>query len=464
LGNLLTNYSQNLFGAIAGYQNGVRANTPHDFIPANGEGKIIPLTGKDATWLGLRSAQMQYWAYIYCAPLASVIDRLAESDVTGKLRIIKDDETDMDSQSPSSKRILKLLNKPNPMQTWRQFRAQQVVYKKIFGWCPVFPVSPIPSDPTFATSIWNLPPWLCSMTPGDGIFYKTGVEQIIKELRVTVLGQTITLKGDQFFTIDDGMIPDEWNGFLTPLSKVAGLDWAISNILASMEADNVLLRKKGPIGVWTHKPTSDNVAGYMPMTEDMKQELQNSLQSYGLGFNQFQHLISRNTIAYESAGYNVKDLMTKETVKQSIEAICDRFGYDIQLLSNEKGTTFENKNAVEKGLYQNNIIPNNIGDMEEYNRFFGTAGMDTATCITVDYSELPVMQEDEVRAGNALQGKTTALDLQYKSDVITLNQYRIALGNDATDGGDVYYSQSTAKKLQDEQARQAAAGAGTAGK
>ncbi len=446
----MANFLTNLFGSIAGYSGtGVRGG-PYDFIPRNAEGGIINLTGKDATWLGLRSRQMQYWAYIYCAPLASVIDRLSECDVTGTLEIVKNDDTENESNSPASKRIMKLLNKPNPMQTWRQFRAQQVVYKKIFGWCPVFPVNPLPSDPTFATSIWNLPPWLCQITPGDGMIYKTSYQDIVKELRVTILGQTITLKGNEFFTVDDGMLPDEWNGYLMPLSKVSGLDWAISNILAAMEADNVLLRKRGPIGAWVYNPKSDPIAGNIPMTPEQKEEIQNALEvRYGLSMNQFVSVVSRQPLRYESAGYNIKDLMTKETVKAGIEAICDRFGYDIQLLSNEKGTTFSNKSAVEKGLYQNNIIPNNVGDMEEYNRFFGTADMDTPTIIRVNYDDLAVLQEDSEKEGQALQSKTTALNQQYMDDVITLNQYRIGLGYDGVNGGDVYYSQSAAKQQAD---------------
>lgn len=442
----MSNPFSNFFGSIAGgFGKPIRGGAK-DFIPLNGNDAILTLTGKGATWLGLRSPQMQYWAYIYCAPLASVIDRLGEADSNGKLSIVKDDKFNQVSQSAYAKRMMKLLSRPNPMQTWKQFRAQQVVYKKINGWCPVWVMMPsgmsAKDDPSFAQSVWNLPPWLCTIQKGPKVIGGTSVIDMWQTLHINIFGQDITLTPDNFFTVDDGMVADEWNNYLTPISKIAGLDWAVSNVMAAMEADNVLLRKKGPLGFISHDAaaTKDSVAGYIPMGTKEKQEIQENLNNYGMSWDQFQYVISRTAVKWNPISFSLKDLMTKETVKQGIETICDRFNYPFPLLANEKGTTFSNQSGAERGLYQNNVILNNDGDMEEYNFFFKMR--ENGILFQTDFNHLPIMQEDANREGLALQGKTDAYITQYQNDVLTLNQLRMALGQEEMPDGNIYYSQT----------------------
>jgi hypothetical protein len=55
-----------------------------------------------------------------------------------------------------------------------------------------------------------------------------------------------------------------------------------------MEADNVLIKKKGPLGFISHDPKPDTVAGYSPMSPKEKEEIQTELQKYGLSWNQWQ--------------------------------------------------------------------------------------------------------------------------------------------------------------------------------
>jgi hypothetical protein len=436
-------FTNNLFGAIAGVQGNLVRPAP-DFIPIDGNGGTLKLTNTTASWLGLRSKNMQYWAYIYCAPLGSVVDRLAECDINGVLEAIKDDGTEDYSQSITVKRLMKQLSQPNVMQTWEQFRGQQIIYKKLFGYCPVFPIVPTGfSDPTYATSIWNIPPWLATpqINTGFNLFSTTGTT--ISSYSLSIFNDSVEIPGDKLMTLYDGFVQDTSTVGMMPLSKLAGLDYAISNICYAMEADNVLLRKKGPLGVWTHAPTSDNVAGYLPMTPDMKKELQNDLQGYGLSFDQFQYLVSRNSVRYEKAGFNVAELMTKETVKQGIEAICDKFGVPAEVMS-FKDVTYENRAAAEKFMYQNNVIPNSVRDMRVYTNFFGLDKLGVKLCC--DFDELPILAEDAAKVGSAMKSKTEAYQLQYYDDLITKNQYRQLIGQDSIQGDDIYYSQTAEYK------------------
>src|SRR5688500_4930128 len=112
---------------------------------------------------------MQYWAYNYCSPLAAVIDRLAEADTNGELQIVNADYTVRENyrKDPKVNRVMNLLSRPNPIQTWEEFNSEQVVICKIYGYCPVFAVIPAGMDRSHAVSLWNLNPYYARPTFND---------------------------------------------------------------------------------------------------------------------------------------------------------------------------------------------------------------------------------------------------------------------------------------------------------
>ena len=220
-----------------------------------------------------------------------------------------------------------------------------------------------------------------------------------------------------------------------PISKVAGLDYSVSNICAAMEADNVLLKKKGPLGVFSYDPKPD-MAGTIPLNPDDKQELQDELARYGLTAGQLQYIISKKPLKWNAMSFNLRDLMTKETVRQGIDSICDRFGYPAELMSG-KNATYENRNSAEKYLYQNNIIPFSIRRMSRYNTFFNLD--EVGASLSLDYNHLPVLQEDIMKAGQARKAMSESLVLDWESGLITFNEYRKLSNLDEVAGMDIYY-------------------------
>jgi hypothetical protein len=436
-------FLQNLFGTISGTSVYSRVNTGIGFIPKDGNGGTIEIKGQNVQWLGLRSREMQKWAYDYCFPLASVVDRLAEADLTGELEILRKGGKGKDdyATSPYAQRLKKLFANPNPLQSYEQFRGQQIVYKKIFGFCPVLPVMPAGMesfyDKSFAVALINLPPWLFDVSGTKAMIGQSTIEGLVKEYKVTILNKEIKFRPDQLFILDDGFMQDENCDFLLPKSKLIGLDFAISNICAAMEADNVLLKKRGPLGFISHDAgaVKDSVAGYLPMTQKEKDEVQLALTQYGLTWSQYQYAISRTAVKWNPMSYDVNQLGTKDTVIAGEKAICHRYGYSY-ILYEDSGATFSNQNGAHKALYQNNVIPNSKRDMNTYNQFFQTS--DNNVVITLDYSDLPILQENEKEKADAIMALNNALKLEYENNLITRNQWLTSRGYDTIEGGDVY--------------------------
>lgn len=450
------NFFSNLFGTIAGGAAISRAPGGISFIPNNDigsidQGKTIRIKGDQAIWLGLKNRLMQKYAYDYCYPVSSVVNKLAEFDITGIIQINRSTGKGKDNEatSPWAVKMRKLLQQPNPMQTWEQFRGQQVAYKKIFGFCPVLPFIPAGFFPEDCTTMINLPPWLFSATSTRKLIYESKIEDIVKEYQVSILGSSTTFNPKDIFILEDSFFHDESTDFIFPQSRLVGLDMAVSNICAAMEADNVLLRKKGPLGYISHDAAAvkDSVAGYLPMTKTEKDELQNSLQEYGLSFSQFQYIISRTATKWNPMSYNVKELGTKETVVAGEKAICHCFGLPY-VLYEEIDATYANGANAKKGVYEDNTIPNNKKDLQKYNKFFKA---EENNCkIEADFTQVAAFQEDEKFKGQAAQFMNTALQVQWLNNVITLNQWRKQQGWDTTPDGEIYY-----KDVQAEQAQQA---------
>jgi len=430
------------FGTIAGANGqgwGGLSDGNINFLPTDARGGTIDIRGPEAQWWGMKSKDMQKKAYDFCYPVAAIADALADYDITGEIEILRSEGKGKEDYATNewANRMNKLLAQPNPMQSWEQFRGQQVVYKKVFGYCPVLPIVPFGFTPDNATSIINLPPW-CLVPRGTGNYLNVSkIEGFIEGYTFSILGKQFNIKPSDLIILEDSFMQDVENGYLLPQSKLVGLDMAISNICAAMEADNVLLKKKGPLGFISPEAQKD-AAGYVPYDEEDKKELQKQLSRYGLTLTQYQYVISNSPTKWNAMSFNPKELTTKETVIAGEKAICHRFRYPYTLYE-QQDATYANGQHAEKSLYESNIIPNNRKDLNEYNKFFKAA--ENKCKITACFDDVASLQEDVLNSGKAADALDTALQKEFDSEIITVNEWRQARGYDKLPDGDVYKSE-----------------------
>ena len=433
--------ANSIFGTIG--SNKLAAMAGQGFFPIDGSGRTMSVGdggNVQPTWIGLQSKTMQFWAYNYCSPLATVIDRLAEADTNGRIEFVNEklETVDTVNKSPKAYRIKSLFNNPNPLQTYEELNSQQLVYCKMFGYCPVLCIAPAGFDKSYTKWMFNINPLFADpvVNYDYDIFATSGPNMNpIKEWRVRVQNRYFTIPAEDILLIKDGYIDAQSDIPGIPLSKIAGLDFFVSNICAALEADNVLLKKKGPLGVFSFDPKPD-MAGWTPMKPEDKNDLQADLAKYGMTVGQLQYIISKVPIKWNSMSFNVQELMTKETVRQGIDGICDRFSYPAELMSG-KNATYENRSSAEKYLYQNNIIPFSLRRMARYNQFFG---LDTIQ-LYMDYDHIPVLQDDILKAGQSEKAKSEALTMDWQNGIITYNDYRKAKGYDTIPNMDLYYNE-----------------------
>ncbi len=439
--------SNNMFGSIAGNSLIDRFFSGMDFIPEGPTGKTISITGEGVDvspkWKGLQNKEMQFWAYNYCPPLSTVIDRTAEADTNGIPQFVDEDgqilKKEYIRKVPKLLRIKKLFNKPNPIQTREEFNSQQLFYCKTFGYFPVLCISPFGMDKSWTKYMFNINPVYANPVINENYDIYAEKDSVnsnpILEWTITIHGKKYTIPASDIILIKDGYM-EKVDGKGLPLSKVAGLDYSVSNICAAMEADNVLLKKKGPLGVFSHDSKPD-LAGMVPMTTQGQDDLQDQLRRYGLTLGQLQYVVSKYPVKWNAMSFNLRDLMTKETVKQGTDIICDRFGFPAELMSG-KDAKYENRKESEKFWYQTVIIPFSLRRTAIYNDFFNLE--ETPYTLFMSFEHLPILQEDVTKASQAREAYSNSIQIDWEGGRISYNESRILQKLEPRQGyDDVYY-------------------------
>lgn len=383
-------------------------------------------------------------AFQTCPPLASVIIRMAQAYINGQTWIMN--TKGKEATSEPAKKIRKLFSQPNPLQSWKEFEAQQEVYMDLFGWFLLLPVVPFGYEEygaLEATSMWNIPPNLLSITETNKLFYQTKLSGIIDKIKLNYRDNNTELKIDQMHIFKD-FVPS-FSTMVFPDSRIRALEMPINNIIGALESRNVLINYRGALGIFTQEPNRGSFVT-RPMSQDEKENLQKDFLRYGLKKQQWKFIISSATIKWQQMGIPTRELMLFEEIVDDVMRICDAYGFPSPLINSEKGPAVSNTKQFKAQLYQDAIIPRAEMNYDQWNKIFKTDELSLK--IEKDYSKVAVLQEDEkvkYDAKNSLADYTLKM---WKADMMTRNRFLFLNGEDVLGPeGDVYFSEWTREQL-----------------
>lgn len=389
------------------------------------------------TYSGCPDAQR---AYEQCPPVNAIINRKAQAYINGKTWVLNTQGKAKGKEATGAEatKLKKLIARPNPLQSWKQFEAQGYIYQQLFGFNIVLPIRPVGfKDNIDATSLWNIPPTMLKFEETNKLFYQTDVTGMIKEIVLTYKGQETKLKATDIFIMKD--FTPSFATLILPQSRIAALSLPINNIIGAYESRNVLINYRGALGILSQDPGTGGQFGPLPMTEEQKTLLQQDFRRYGLKNHQWQFIITSASLKWQSMGTSTRELMLFEEVEANTMAVCDSYNYPFQLMSSAKGTTFSNLNEGKKLLYQDATIPEAESMYEQWNQLFDTSRFNIT--LDKDFSHVQVLQEDQVQAATARKQRNDALLIEWQNDLITMNRWLELNGEDPRPDGDVYYSE-----------------------
>jgi hypothetical protein len=389
--------------------------------------------------------------YLACPPVTAIINRKAQAYINGKTYVINTQgkAKGKEAEGAIATQVKRLLTRPNPLQSWRQFEAQNYIYQQISGYCIVLPVGKAIGFPNYeAKRLWNVPPFMVEVIekPNVNLLTATNIRDFVDEVRMTWGGMTVALPLDEIFIFRD-FTPSS-NSLVFPESRLRSLQQPVNNIIGSYESRNVLINRRGALGILSNN--SKDGIGSIPIDPMEKQAMEEDFTSYGLLKFQKSVIVTNAAVQWQQMGYPTKDLMLFEEIEDDIMRICDSYGYPYRLLSSNRTNSLGGNDSKTFGrdLYQNTIIPEAESNYEQWNEFFGLGGYGLEIC--KDFKHVSALQEDQVNEATARWRRNQAIQIEFLNNLKTLNEWREANNEDAVEGdlGDLYYYQLLDKGIQ----------------
>lgn len=373
-------------------------------------------------------------AYEECPPLSAIVNKKAQAYVNGQVFIM--DKKEKESNTDYAKKIRTLLEKPNLLQTWKEFEAQQYVYQQLFSYSVVLFIVPagFAAEIANAVAMWNIPPNMLKFKETGKLFNQTDIKKVIQSVTFTYNGSENELPLDNLLIFKD-FIPS-FRTLILPESRIRAVERPINNIIGAYESRNVLINYRGALGILS---SDSDKFGYVPIKKDDKDTLQKDFLRYGLKDQQWKFIITSAAVKWQQMGIPTKDLMLFEEIEDDIDRLCDEYNYPPYLMGSGQNSTFNNVNEAKKALYQDTIMPeaNNLTD--QWSRALKL--YDNNLKMVKDFTKVPVLQADKVNEGRARLYLNQALLIEWQQNLITANQWLVMNGMDTIPDGDLYYYQ-----------------------
>lgn len=367
-----------------------------------------------------------------CAPLLSVITKTAEAFGNGNWCIKRiSDNTDVSNENNKNKKIVAILRKPNPLQSYQDLLSDAARYIRMYGGAYFFAAVPTGfKDIQDARALWVFSPREVTVVYKErNIFLEQDLDMVIERYEITAKrgGKNISFKAEpkHVVAVYDTAEETILDSGVTKAERVVSLKYEIRNIMQAQEAIYSLSADRGAQGILAN--TAKDGLGYVQMDPNEKTRVEDSLRTkYGMMRDQQKIIVTDAPLSYTAIGFNVKDLMLHEGVRENVMTLCDTFSFPFDLLASEKGKTAADKTLSMISLYQDNIIPlaNNIS--AKLTLWFGLELNENV--IQIDYSHLQIFQSGNVEKNNALRQLMQACHIAYANDAITREEFRKYIG------------------------------------
>ena len=402
-------------------------------------------------WIRLKDTKDFENAYTYNPVVQSVINIKAKAKANVIWQVKAIDTGELLSEKENDKAVKKayaLMRKPNPLQTSKEFMLHSSVYFDTFGNNFIYANSPFEKvDLLNVSTLINLPTQAISVKLTGKWLDQTELSDIIKEYKLKGAGGTgqiiATYRPDEVLLLNEVNITSEAPN-IVGVSKLMALKAAISNIQISLEARNVLMQKRGALGIFTSD--RKDATGAYPLLPQEKKEVQEEFDEYGIRKKQYQYIISRFPLKFQRTVMTVAQLMLFEELSSDTILICNSFGVPEILAKNYlKGTTYENQDKSERRLYSGAVIPETESYARGLNDLLKTEQYGIELYPSFDH--IAVMQDDEKEKSEVEKNRSATYKEKFIHGACTYNEWRLASGDEAVDWGDVRIVEMTPEDI-----------------
>lgn len=299
----------------------------------------------------------------------------------------------------------KLLDRPNPAQSFSVFLQELISFGKLTGNRFVYGIAPENGENKgIYSQLYNLPAHLIEIK-SDGIF------KPVSKYTMMYNESKYELSAEEVLHIAD-FNPD-YQGDGTHLYGQSPIEAGMRVLTTANEAVETnlkFLHNQSARGMLT--PDDDQ------LTPTQAQQLKDALRRNYQGSKSANDImITGKKFSWTNFGLSTSDLQLLESYNATIKDLCNLYGVPVQLLNNTESTTYDNYRIARKVLFTNAIIPELNKIRDEFNRWLVPMyGEDLY--FDFDYSAIPELMPEQQQL----------IDNLSKSYWLTTNEKREASG------------------------------------
>jgi len=274
----------------------------------------------------------------------------------------------------------KLLERPNPAQSYNSWLTELIAFGKLTGNRYVYGIGPDsgPNQGTY-TELYVLPSQVVEIV-------SNGLMQPIKEYRIEYNGQ-YSMPAEEVLHIKD--FNPYYDGTGSHLYGQSPLRAGLRSLTTNNEAVTTgvkYLQNQTARGVLMSEEGDLNEVQAQQLKDKFRQQYQGSNNGGDV-------IITPKKLSWVNFGLNAADVSLIDQYNASIKDICNIFNVPVQLLNNTEASTYNNMKEAKKALYQNAVIPELIKLRDELNRWLVPMYGDNLY-LDFDFTAIPELQEE----------------------------------------------------------------------
>lgn len=357
-----------------------------------------------------------YQLYNKIPQLKAVIDRKASMFSNMELCLIE----------TKTKKIIddnelhKLLQNPNVIQSQNDFLKQYKQQEQVYGNQFIYKNKPSKLS-TYPIALWNISPALITPEVSGKIFEQTEIDEIIKYYKYQNTSLTRIFEPEE-------ILYSRLNDLDNPIvgkSPIESIKYPLSNIEAAYTYRNVLMRKKGALGILSNE--SKDSIGAVPLTDPERERVEKAYtNSYGISDEQRKVILTNASLKWQAMSYPTKDMMLFEEIDSDLITLVDTFGLNINMLSN-KAATFENVKQSIIQVYQDTIIPEADQFTQSLTKFLK---IKDGRRIIASYEHIPILKENKLTNMKSIDSIINWLTTAIEAKLITSEQAKTILNTE----------------------------------
>lgn len=333
----------------------------------------------------------------------------------------------------------KFLTNPNPLQSFREFTKQYIISKLLFGESFVYAAGLPISKNIFETvsNYWILPAQSIQIDHPKKmkLFWAKPENEIILNYYLNHSNTKIPFDKRLILHTKDYHSLDLSEKYLRGESRLNTYKYPAANLVAVYEARNVIYTKRGAIGaVVSNKRDADGIIAFTEKEKEAAREEFN--RSYGVESGKDPIALVDVPVDFVKFGMSIAELQPFEETLASASTIAGAYNVDSMLIPRKDHSTFNNLREAEAKVYTSMVIPEALDYCEKLSTFLGLN--DSGYYIDVNFDHVEVLAEARNKKETSKRVITERCKVEFYNGIITLNEWRAALGKEAVEHNPIY--------------------------